>query len=230
MTWRTQLGERHAIGPEATLIRSAIAFMHDAIEAEIRDREDSWEYGVPVFDNLEPVAKLSLLADVGEALLNETPLPPLTAIKEGAVAAIFGAIRQLLELEIDVQTGREVSSDGGDRCFYRTLVLEIANSDEAEGTAVEEEIDEEEGLPTPEETDMSNWEWLVDAISERILWDEDYLYADELLDAAPEQSRRERRRLGIARDYYLDVPPDPEDTNLELIREKLEKLKRGSGP
>lgn len=226
MTWRTQLGERHAIGPEATLIRSAIAFMHDLVEAEVRYRDDSWSFGVPVFDNLEPASKLSLLADVGEALLNETPLPPLSAIKEGAVAAIFGAIRQLIELEIDVQKGEEAAPDGDDRCFYRKLVLEIANSDEDEVTAVEEDIDDEEGMPSADSTDMSDWEWLMDAISERILWDEDYLYADELLDAAPEQARRERRRLGIARDYYLDVPPDPEETDLELIRKRLEKLTR----
>lgn len=226
MTWRTQLGERHAIGPEATLIRSAIAFMHDLVEDEIRYRDHSWTFGVPVFDNLEPTSKLSLLADVGEALLNETPLPPLTAIKEGAVAAIFGAIRQLIELEIDVQKGEEAAPDGDDRCVYRKLVLEIANSDEGEDATVEEDIDDEEGMPSAESTDMSDWEWLMDAISERILWDEDYLYADELLDAAPEQARRERRRLDIARDYYLDVPPDPEETDLELIRKRLEKLCR----
>lgn len=224
MTWRTQLGERHVIGPEATLIRSAIAFMHDLIEEEIRYRDDSWTFGVPVFDNLEPASKLSLLADVGEALLNETPLPPLTAIKEGAVAAIFGAITHLIELEIDVQKGEEAAPDGDDRCFYRKLVLEIANGDEGEDATVEEDIDDEEGMPSAESTDMSDWEWLMDAISERILWDEDYLYADELLDAAPEQARRERRRLGIARHYYLDVPPDPEETDLELIRKRLEKL------
>lgn len=226
MTWRTQLGERHAIGPEAALIRSAIAFMRDVVEEEVRYRDDSWIFGVPVFDNLEPASKLSLLADVGEALLNETPLPPLTAIKEGAVAAIFGAIRQLIELEIDVQKDEEAAPDRDDRCFYRNLVLEIANSDEDESTAVEEDIDDEEGMPSAESTDMSDWEWLLDAISERILWDEDYLYADELLDADPEQARRERRRLGIARDYYLDVPPDPEETDLELVRKRLEKLTR----
>ena len=226
MTWRTQLGERHVVGAEATLLRSAIAFMHDVVEAEIRDRADAWDYGVPVFDNLEPVSKLSLLADIGEALLYETPLPPLTAIKEGAVAAMFGAIRQLLELEIDVQNSQETSEEGDDHHFYRTLVLEIANSDEAAGTDIEEDIDEEDALPTRESSDMSDWVWLVDAISERILWDEDYLYADELLDAAPEQARRERRRLGIARDYYLDVPPDPEETDLALIRKRLEKIKR----
>ena len=229
MTWRTQLGERNVIGPEAALIRSAIAFMHDLIEAEIADRDDSWDYGVPVFDNLEPASKLSLLADVGEALLSETPPPPLTAIKEGAVAAMYGAIRQLIDLEIDLQEGAEASREDGDRCFYRKLVLEVANSDEAAGSAGEEKIDDEEGLPAPESTDTSDWEWLVDAISERVLWDEDYLYANELLDAAPEQARRERRRLGIARDYYLDVPPDSEETDLELVRERLEKIKRNKG-
>lgn len=226
MTWRTQLGERHVVGAEATLLRSAIAFMHDVVEAENRDRADAWDYGVPVFDNLEPASKLSLLADIGEALLYETPLPPLTAIREGAVAAIFGAIRQLLELEIDAQNVQETSEDGDDHYFYRTLVLEITNSDEAAATDNEEDIDEEDALPTRESSDMSDWVWLVDAISERILWDEDYLYSDELLDAAPEQARRERRRLGIARDYYLDVPPDPEEKDLELIRKRLEKIKR----
>jgi hypothetical protein len=226
MTWRTQLGERHMVGPEARLIRSAIAFMHDLVEAEIRDHGDRWDYGVPVFDNLEPASKLSLLADVGEALLNETPMPPLTAIKEGAVAAIFGAVTQLIELEIDVQKGEKASRGTDSRILYRTLVLEIANSDEAKGAAFEEDIDEEEGLPTAESTDLSEWECLVDAISERILWDEDYLYADELLDAAPEEARRKRRRLGIERDYYLDVPPDPEESDLQRIRYRLEKLKR----
>lgn len=203
--------------------------MRDVVEAEIKDSDERWDYGVPVFDNLEPISKLCLLAAVGEALLIETPLPPLTAIKEGAVAAIFGAIRQLIELELDVQKGEEASPDGSARFFYRTLVLEIASSDEAEGTAVEEDIDEEEGLPAPESTDVSAWECLVDAISERILWDEDYLYADELLDAAPEQAGRERRRLGIARDYYFDVPPDPEETDVELIRARLEKITRDEG-
>ena len=68
MTWKTQLGERHAVGPEAELIRDAIGYIHDVLEAEIDCLNDQWGFGVPIFDNPEPACKLCLLADVGEAL------------------------------------------------------------------------------------------------------------------------------------------------------------------
>jgi len=224
MTWRTQLGERHAVGPEAELIRDVIGYMHDVVEEEIGDLADRWHYGVPIFDNLEPAPKLCLLADVGEALLNDTPPPPLTVLKEGTVAAIFGAVRQLIAMEIDQQD--DTFPDDDRRFFYRTLVLKIATSDEEHRDAGGADRTEVDSLPTAESTDMSDWEWLIDAISDRILWDEDYLYADELLDAAPELARRERKRLGIERDYYLDIPPDPDDSDLTRIRERLQKIAR----
>jgi len=225
MTWRTQLGERRAVGPEAELIRDVIEYMHDVVVQEIGTLADRWDYGVPIFDNLEPVPKLCLLADVGEALLNDTPPPPLTALKEGTVAAIFNAVRQLIALEIDHQQD-EPFPDDDRRFFYRTLVLEIATSDEDHRDASGTDGTEDDSLPTAESTDMSDWEWLIEAISNRILWDEDYLYADELLDAAPEMARRERKRLGIERDYYLDMPPDPDDSDLGKIRERLRNIAR----
>ena len=225
MTWKTQLGERHAVGPEAELIRDAIGYIHDVVEAEIDCLNDPWDFGVPIFDNLEPACKLCLLADVGEALLNETPLLPLTAITEGTVAAIFGAVLQLIETEIDLQK-KEAFQDNDHRFFYRTLVLEIARSDEGESDAVEADVDEDEDLRTAESTDMSDWEFLVEMIGERILWDEDYLYADEILDAAPDIARRKRNRLGIAREYCFDLPPNPEESDLVGIRERLEKIER----
>lgn len=228
MTWRTQLGERHAVGPEAELIRAVIGYMHDVVGEEIGTLADRWHYGVPIFDNLEPVPKLCLLADVGEALLNDTPPPPLTALNEGTVAAIFGAVRQLIAMEIDHQQDDPFPEDDR-RFFYRKLVLAIATSDEDHRDAGGADGVEDDSLPTAESTDMSDWEWLIDAISDRILWDEDYLYADELLDAAPEIARRERKRLGIERDYYLDMPPDPNDSDLAMIRERLHKIARSPG-
>jgi hypothetical protein len=228
MTWRTQLGERRAVGQEAELIRDVIGYMHDVVVEEIGDLADRWHYGVPIFDNLEPVPKLSLLADVGEALLNDTPPPPLTALNEGTVAAIFCAVRQLIAIEIDDHKDDTIPDD--DRCFfYRTLVLEIATSDDDHRDAGGADGTRDDSLPTVESTDMSDWECLIEAISDRILWDEDYLYADELLDADPEMARRERKRLGIVRDYCLDMPPDPDDSEVARIRERLHKIARSQG-
>ena len=228
MTWRTQLGERRAVGPEAELIRDVIGYMHDVVGEEIGTLADRWPYGVPIFDNLQPVPKLCLLADVGEALLNDTPPPPLTALKEGTVAAIFYAVRQLIAMEIDHQQD-DTFPDDDRRFFYRTLVLKIATSDEDHRNASGADGTEEDSLPTAESTEMSDWEWMIDVISNRILWDDDYLYADELLDADPVVARRERKRLGIERDYYLDMPPDPDDSDLARIRERLHKIARSQG-
>ena len=225
MTWKTQLGERHAVGAEAELIRDTIGYIHDVVEAEINYLNDPWDFGVPIFDNLEPASKLCLLANVGAALMNETPLPPLTAITEGTVAAIFGAVLQLIKMEIDLQK-EDSFQDDDRRFFYRTLVLEIARSDEGESDAVEADIDKDEDLRTAESTDMSDWEVLVEMIGDRILWDEDYLYANEILDAAPDIARRKRNRLGIAREYCFDLPPNPEESDLVGIRERLEKIER----
>ena len=228
MTWRTQLGERRAVGPEAELIRDVIGYMHDVVVEEIGNLADRWAYGVPIFDNLEPIPKLCLLADVGEALLNDTPPPPLTALNEGTLAAIFGAVRQLIAIEIDDHKDDTIPDDDR-RFFYRTLVLAIATSDDDHGDAGGADGTEDDSLPTAESTDMSDWERLIEAISDRILWDEDYLYADELLDADPKMARRERKRLGIVRDYYLDMPPDPNDSDLARIRERLHKIARSQG-
>lgn len=42
-------------------------------------------------------------------------------------------------------------------------------------------------------------------------------------------ARRERKRLGIARNYYLEELQDLEENDLALIRKRLEKLKRDEG-
>lgn len=86
-------------------------------------------------------------------------------------------------------------------------------------------------LPPAQCTDFSEWEWLIEAISDRFLWDDDYLYADKMLDAPPDSARRERRRLGITRGYYyLDDSPDPETVDIAAVRTRLKNLKRSPKP
>lgn len=177
MTWNTQLGHRHAVGAEAELIREAIAFIRDSIELELTDPEIRWPFQVPVFDKLDPRSRLGLLAEVGEALLAETEPLPLTAITEGAVAAIYDAIRQLVAIEIDEQNSEaETGTRAPSR--YRELALKIAKSDEPRHDApAEADPDPDDALPSPRSTDCSSWDCVLQAISDRFLWDDDFLDA-----------------------------------------------------
>lgn len=212
MTWRTEIGERILKGAEAALFRESLGIVVDMVEAEIVGDSDPWEFGVPVFDQLAAPAKLALLAEVGWALLRDTDAcPKLTAINEAAVAALFANIEHSLQFEIDTQ------KDGyEDSLFWRPLVL-----------AVFREIGDTIDLPNPDCTDTEDWNLLVDVLSQRILWDDDFNDADRFLDAPPDEADSLRDRFGIDDDYYRAIPPDPSEAELPGIRDRLKVLYRG---
>lgn len=212
MTWRTEIGERTLTGAEAALFRESLGNVVDMVEAEIAGDSDPWEFGVPVFDQLAAPAKLVLLAEVGWALLRDTDAcPKLTAINEAAVAILFANIEHSLHIEVDAQ------KDGyEDSLFWRPLVL-----------AVFREIGDTIDLPDPDCTDTEDWNLLVDVLSQRILWDDDFNDADRFLDAPPDEANPLRDQFGIDDDYYRAIPPDPSETELPAIRAKLKELYRG---
>lgn len=208
MTWRTQLGERTVKGAEAALVREAIAHMTDIVEEEIAGYADPWDFGVVLFDRLEPPAKLALLAEVGRALLQETDTcPKLTAINEAAVAAIFRDIEQLIQFEIDSRNDME------EPFFWRTRVLAIFHED---GDTAD--------LPESHCTAWSEWDILMEVLSERILWEDDFDDADRFLDTPPGQAAFMRRMMAIVDNYYRAVPSDPWDSDLARIRATLAEL------
>ncbi len=61
---------------------------------------------------------------------------------------------------------------------------------------------------------------LVECLAGCVLWDNDY-ELQEPLDLPPEKSRRFRGLLGMADDYYTDVPPDPPDDQANLFIDAL---------
>lgn len=212
MTWRTEIGERALTGAEAALFRESLGNAVDMVEAEIAGDSDPWEFGVPVFDQLAAQAKLALLAEVGWALLQDTDAcPKLTAINEAAVAILFANIEHSLHLEVDaLKDGYE------DSLFWRPLVLEVFR-----------EIGDTIDLPDLDCTDTEDWNLLVDVLSQRILWDDDFNDADRFLDAPPDEADSLRDQFGIDDDYYRAIPPDPSETELPAIRVKLNELYRG---
>lgn len=208
MTWRTSAGERILTGAEADLLRAALAHASKSIEDEIAGFTDTWEFGVVLFDRLEPSVKLALLAGVGWALLRETQdCPKLTAVSEAAIAALFQHISQSIQLEIDAQ------DELADPFYWRTRVL-----------AVFKEVGDALELPDPECADGSEWDFLVDVLAQGILWDDDFDIAEEFLDAPPDVSESMRDSLSIDEAYFTAIPPDPRDADMTRVRARLAVL------
>ncbi len=210
MTWHTQRGDRTIIGAEAALIREALAYIVDMVDDEIRESGDHWEFGVAAFDRLEPPARLAMLAEVGWSLLRDTEsYPELTALNEATVAVLFNAIEQGLELEIDCQS----HCDPEVRFGWRRLLLDAI----AEGSDLSD-------LPSVDCCDMDEWQIIIEALSDWILWDHDFNSGEYFLDTPPEHADIMRERFGIDDEYYRAIPPDPKDCDLPAIRATLKQL------
>ena len=216
----------------------------DMVEQSIVGPED-FDSGIKAFDELQPNQRLALLAQVGKALKDEAePRPKLTAHAEATVAAIFRVIGDLVESEID-------SGDEDERyenpTFWRERVLaayvEADEKDNAEegvspfpqvepvlGTppvGKGGEVHEEEPWcpPRVDSDEADDWEFMVDCLANRVLWDDDdFVLGDAFLDADPSEGRSLKTVLGIDDDYYTSIAPDPTDAQLGPIRQQLREV------
>jgi len=219
MTWHTEIGDRCLAGPKARLIREIVNSMADMIAAELDDGgdDDGFDYGIPVFDRLTPAQKLALLEQVLRQLLTPTDKPPeLTAMNEGAVAAIYAAGGQMVVSEIEMESDLE-EMGSCDAQEWRKLVLDVARAGECPSTE----------LPAASCRDESEWKCLLDSITMRVLWDDDCMGAEAVLDATPDSAHRYRQTLGIEQDYFIAVAPDPKESEIPAILERLRALCRG---
>jgi hypothetical protein len=85
----------------------------------------------------------------------------------------------------------------------------------------EREIEE---LPDAQSEDLDKWDVLVASLADGVLWDEDWKDSESLLDADPKASGAVKKLLGIDEDYYIAVPPDPTDEEMEGVWATLRKL------
>ena len=206
--WWTPDGERILQGAEARLFREALGMVVDMVRD---DHEGLWQFGAPPFDNLQPNQKLAVLAQVGTALLREDqPMPRLTAVLEAAVGAVYEAIRLMVEMEIDqpaevarvadmARTGAGRLPGTGSRGTSRSRNPKISTNGRSWSVA-----------------------WRTECF-----WDEDWRDDESLLDADPKASGAVKKLLGIDEDYYVAVPPDPTDEEMEGVWATLRGLTRG---
>lgn len=210
--WRMQDDNRVLTEPEWALFSTGLEELRFTIEEDIRSQTDDTETGVPVFDRLTPEQKLALMAETTQALRDPAvPMPPHTAVNEGAIAAVFSMIRVALEMELDIaRTGGEEEK----MTDVRRMILAVCDDSE----------EREEPLPDVTSDDAEEWGWLVEEFEGRIFWDTDFAMGDQFLDLPPDEARTQLRLYGIDPDYYLAVPDEPGEAGLIAARQTLARL------
>ncbi|MEL6895393.1 MAG: hypothetical protein AAFP90_04750, partial [Planctomycetota bacterium] len=193
-------------------------------------------YGIAVFDALQPSQQLGLLHRVAYYMLNDTPRTlPAAAVYEATVAAVFAEIRDQVAMETELQSPAKSHPSGSedfdpdmaslrqsldlgqgqDAFMWRHRVLScIVETMETEDRFVEP------GGPTPpmlNDPDLARWQFWIEAITDRVLWDRDYEMAAFFLDSPPDRAARHRGLMGIDEEYFSRIAPDPTPTEMGRI-------------
>jgi hypothetical protein len=232
--WHTSIGDRYLVGAEAELVRNSLAVLADQVADLLETERDTPSDGAARWatplDPLPGTQQLALLYDVAHHLLNDTPVAlPLTAVSESAIAAIFTQIRTGVELEIDDQLDpcdrneHFSGEDLPDLPSWRELILAAHQETLAEDER-EEWLARGDDCPTALDTDMDQWENLLETLMDRILWDRDYELEGHLVDADPEQAARTKLLLGIEDDHFSEPAPDVRDRDTRRLMAKIRAI------
>ena len=198
--WWTNSGERTLRGAEARLFAEVLLDLLD--EVNLNDQDD-YAVGIGVFDRLTYGQKISVLSVVGNGLLTEdVPTVKLSAVWEGAIAAVYEHLKISIAVEIEEP---EFGTD------WRKQVV-----------WVRKEQDGEE-IPSPSCEDLEEWDLEIESLKNTILWDADYEDEDLFVDDSPERAEMLKRLAGIRSDYYAEIA---EDLKTEEIDERLEQIRK----
>ena len=193
-------------------MREVISHFVDVIQNEIEGIMEPCQFGIPIFDGLPPHARLAVLAEVGTGLLCKSKsCPPLTAINEAMIAAVFHHLTDWIQCELDREEDFDDLGDD-DPYFWRELAL-VAFAES-----------ENDDLPDRSCRDDDEWELVVDGLSNRILWDNDFNSVGMFIDTDPDKAGKMREVMGVDDDYYRAIPPDPKDADLPVLLAKLKDL------
>lgn len=200
--WHTPDGDRSVTGAEADLIKAAVTDIVELVKDESSGHNEQRVYGIQLFDELTWSQRLVLLERVMTYLLTDTQETlELTAVNEAAVGAIFEHV--VLKVDCEIDAFAEIT-------HWRGLVLAAYEScvrgdvDHGCIPAGAGESDDETPFTPPglDCDDKDQWRYLVESLTDRILWDRDYEMGSQFLDMSPEKSAIMKQLLGIDNDYY----------------------------
>lgn len=220
--WQTSMGDRTLIGAEADLVRTIVGFVQDMINVGV-EIDDPHVTQVPLFNALQPTQQLAMLHEVTRALLLENaPIPELTAIREATVYVLFRELVGLIECEIDLSRLEE-EPDYGLRSLVLSVFQDLNQSDNLE--IANEWTDEElRTLPPVDCPEINEWNDLAESLADQILWDRDFEMEAILIDQSPEKAKLLKSHLGITSDYFNLIAPDPGQEEFQKIQQELREL------
>ena len=198
--WHTDCGDRTLEGAEAKLFAEALWDFVSELEVD----EGDYDVGIEVFDRLTYGQKLSVLSIIGAGLLKpDEPIRKLTAVVEGAIAAVFDYLKMVVILEIDEP---EIKSN------WRKMILAARRQFGAEG------------LPKEGCADEREWLIEIEELSDLILWDADYEDEDLYIDKPPEEARILKDFMRMRDDYFSAIADDLTDEEAQARIKELRKL------
>jgi hypothetical protein len=197
MSWWTEDG--HITLPKAVtrLLAEAAMALREEIIQEIyeADLDIHAEVGVPVFDSLDAKTQTFVLAYVLRHLSDPAlPSPDLYAWNEGTVFALFVRAEGEVVTEIEFET--DPDTDDEFKFHMRRLIRDalIAVSPTAEP-------------PSFRCRNHDDWMFCLEAISDHLFWDYDFLEEGTFADLDPLGSKWLKQQTGVADDYFSTPPP-----------------------
>jgi hypothetical protein len=199
--WRTDRGERILKGAEARVFAEALLGLLDEATSGTLD---DYELGIRCFDDLTFGQRVSTLAVIANGLLREdVPIVDLTAVVEGAIAAVFQHLKYEIIYEIDVPESQT---------NWRELVVAARTEDQVGN------------IPEPTSTDTEEWDFQVERLIDRILWDRDYESDHIYMDHPPEKTQWLKHMARIRDDYFTAIADDLTDEEAHAQIKELGKL------
>ena len=153
--YRTPVGDRILSPAEARLFAESLRTLGDYLY----DMELTM--GASVFDDLQRNQQIAVLHTIARALLcQDEPAPTLTAAIEAGVWCVYQNIRDMIEVELDDAAGLMPGAT------WRQLILAACR---------EAEVAEE--LPEENCRDKREWDFPIEVLESRVLWDYDWQLA-----------------------------------------------------
>ncbi len=215
--WETTRGNRTLAGAEAVVIRETIGELIDSVRAAKMDGESA-AVGVGLFDQLHWQQQLAMLLKVARPLLRRSSAyPGRTALVEATVGAIYAQMLIGVEYEIETQQSSTHSTEN-DTVRRREIVAALR-----EGEPDENWLDAECVV-------MNEWETAISILQDWVLPDEDWKMVDLVLDLPADQSEKMKAFTGIDADYFIDIPPDLDESVPSTVWADLMELTTGNRP
>lgn len=229
MTWETSQGDRYLTGCEAIVVRRTLTMMVDRLTTNVSMKKDErWDFGVQLFDELTTSQQLLVLQLVVKHLLtvtNETL--ELNAVNEAAVYSIFTTMGDQIDNEVDDE--RLGFVDEEDMFYWRSLTLaafrECFADDEEHEVCDEDDPEAEWMTPISEKSrNIEQWRSLIEDLADQILWDRDFEMAGMFMDSDPAMAAALKQAIGVENDYYSDAAPDLAPSEFQKVLNDVRQL------